>query len=143
VHLQSTFFGGESELKELTTILSYSSSEFDVAAFGKIQNQHDEDRNELGLSYFHKIHNYWQVGSEATFDISNTDAKPKLTFATQYQLQNDTSLKAKFDTSGRLGLSYQQKYNKNAKLTISSTIDTNNLGGKNSSTFGFSLSLND
>jgi len=139
------FFGGESELKDLTTLLSYSSSEFDITAFGRIQkNQNDdEEKNELGASYFHSINKEWQVGSEATFETANTDAKPKLTFATQYQLQSDTTLKAKFDTTGRLGLSYQQKYNRNAKLTISSTIDTNNLGAKNSSTFGFSLSLND
>jgi len=137
------FFGGESELKELTTVLSYSSSDFDITAFGKILNLNDEDRNELGASYFHKINKDWQVGSEAVFETANTDIKPKLTFATQYQLQNDTILKAKFDTFGKLGLSYQQKYNRNAKLTISTTLDTNNLGGKNSSAFGFSLSLND
>jgi hypothetical protein len=136
------FFGGESELKELTTVLSYASSEFDITAFGRIQ-QSEEDKNELGATYFHKINSDWQVGAEATFDTAHTDAKPKLTFATQYFLHNDTILKGKFDTTGKLGLSYQQKYNRNAKLTISSTIDTNNLGGKNSSTFGFTLSLND
>jgi len=137
------FFGGESELKELTTVLSYASPDFDITAFGRIQNQNDEDKNELGATYFHKINSDWQVGAEATFETANTDAKPKLTFATQYLLQNDTILKGKFDTNGKLGLSYQQKYNRNAKLTISSSIDTNNLGGKNSSTFGFTLSLND
>jgi len=136
------FFGGESELKELTTVLSYASSEFDITAFGRIQ-QSEEDKNELGATYFHKINSDWQVGAEATFDTAHTEAKPKLTFATQYFLHNDTILKGKFDTTGKLGLSYQQKYNRNAKLTISSTIDTNNLGGKNSSTFGFTLSLND
>jgi len=136
------FFGGESELQELTTVLSYASSEFDITAFGRIQ-QSEEDKNELGATYFHKINSDWQVGAEATFDTAHTEAKPKLTFATQYFLHNDTILKGKFDTTGKLGLSYQQKYNRNAKLTISSTIDTNNLGGKNSSTFGFTLSLND
>jgi len=137
------FFGGESELRDLTTVLSYASSEFDITAFGKIQNQGDEDHNELGASYFHRITPEWHVGSEVVFETANADAKPKLTFATQYQLQSDTVLKAKFDTAGKLGLSYQQKYNRNAKLTLSSTIDTNSLGGKNGSTFGFSLSLND
>jgi len=137
------FFGGESELKDLTTVLSYGSSDFDITAFGRIQSQNDEDKNELGATYFHRINSDWQVGAEAIFETANTDAKPKLTFASQYQLHNDTILKGKFDTAGKLGISYQQKYNKNAKITISSTIDTNNLGGKNSSTFGFTLSLND
>jgi len=137
------FLGSESELKELTTVLSYGSPEFDITAFGRIQNQNEEDKNELGVSYFHKISNDWQVGAEATFETANTEAKPKLTFASQYQLHSDTTLKGKFDTSGKLGLSYQQKYNKHAKITIAGTIDTNNLGGKNSSAFGFTLSLND
>jgi len=137
------FFGGESELKELTTVLSYSSPDFDLTGFGRIQNQSDEDKNELGATYFHRINVDWQVGAEAIFETANADAKPKLTFATQYQLHPDTILKGKFDTAGKLGLSYQQKYNRNARLTIASTIDTNNLGGKNSSNFGFTLSLND
>jgi len=135
------FFGGESELKELTTVLSYGSEEFDITAFGRILNQNAEDKNELGATYFHKINREWQVGAEATFETANTDAKPKLTFASQYKLQEDTVLKGKFDTTGKLGLSYQQQFNKNAKFTLSSSIDTNNLGGKNSSTFGFTLSL--
>jgi voltage-dependent anion channel protein 2 len=137
------FFGGESELKDLTTVLSYGSTDFDITAFGRIQSLNDEDRNELGATYFHKINSEWQVGAEAVFEVANADSKPKLTFASQYQLHNETTLKAKFDTAGRLGLSYQQKYNKNAKITIASTIDTNNLSGKNSSTLGFTLSLND
>jgi len=135
------FFGGESELKELTTVLSYSSDEFDITGFGRILSQSDEDKNELGATYFHKINKEWQVGAEATFETANTEAKPKLTFASQYKLQNDTVLKGKFDTAGKLGLSYQQQFNKHSKFTLSSTIDTNNLGGKNSSTFGFTLSL--
>jgi hypothetical protein len=137
------FFGGESELKDLTTLLSYTSTDFDLTAFGRIQSQADNDKNELGATYFHRINNDWQVGAEAVFETANVDAKPKLTFATQYQLHPDTILKGKFDTAGRLGISYQQKYNRNARLTIASTIDTNNLGGKNSSTLGFSLALND
>jgi len=137
------FFGGESELKDLTTVLSYSSSEFDITAFGRIQSQNDEDKNELGASYFHRINTDWQVGAEAVFETANTDAKPKLTFGTQYVWNPDTIVKAKFDTAGKLGLSLQQKWNRNAKITIASTIDTNNLGGKNASTTSFTLALND
>jgi len=137
------FFGGESELKELTTVLSYASPEFDLTGFGRIQNQNEEDKNELGATYFHRVNPDWLVGAEATFETANTDAKPKLAFGTQYQLNSDTILKGKFDTAGKLGLSYQQKYNKNVRLTLAATIDTNNLGGKNSSSFGLTLSLND
>jgi hypothetical protein len=137
------FFGGESELKDLTTVLSYGSSEFDITAFGRIQSQNDEDKNELGASYFHRVNSDWQVGAEAVFETANVDAKPKLTFGTQYIWNPETIVKAKFDTAGKLGLSLQQKWNKNAKITIASTIDTNNLGGKNAATTSFTLALND
>jgi len=137
------FFGGESELKDLTTALSYASADFDFTGFGRLQSQADNDKNELGATYFHKINKDWHVGAEAVFEMASTDTKPKLTFATQYQLHPDTILKGKFDTAGRLGISYQQKYNRNVKFTLATTLDTNNLGGKNSSTFGFTLALND
>jgi len=137
------FFGGESELKDLTTVLSYTSTDFDITVFGRIQSQTDNDKNEIGGTYYHRINPDWQVGSEAVFETANTDVKPKLTFATQYQLHADTTLKSKFDTTGRLGFSFQQKYNRNVRFTLGATLDTNNLGGKNSSTFGFSLALND
>jgi len=135
------FFGGESELKELTTVLSYGCDEFDMTGFGRILSQSDDDKNELGATYFHKVNRDWQVGAEATFETANTESKPKLTFASQYKLQEDTVLKAKFDTLGKIGVSYQQQFNKYSKFTLSSTVDANNLGGKNSSAFGLSLSF--
>jgi hypothetical protein len=137
------FIGGESEMKELTTVLSYSQGDFDFAVFGRILNQNDIDRNEVGVSYFHKVNSDWLVGAEAVFDTANSEAKPTLAFGTQYQIHPDTILKSKFDTTGKLGISVQQKYNRNSRFTFSGTIDTNNLGGKNSSSLGVSLSLND
>jgi len=136
------FFGASSDssLKELHTVLGYSTDEFDVSGFGKMQNG-DEQKNILGASYFHKVNNDLSVGTEVSFDTANAEAKPTLVLATQYKLEADTTLKAKVDTVGKLGVSYQQKFSKNAKLVISSTIDTTNLGAKNSSTLGFTLSL--
>lgn len=108
------------------------------------QNQgKDADKNEFSFNYFHKINSDWLVGAETTFDTSNPDVKPSLVFATQYRLEPDTVLKGKIGTNGQLGISYSQKYNKYARLNISSTIDTNNLSAKNASSFGFTLSLND
>jgi len=128
----------DSSLKELHTVLGYSTDEFDISAYGKLQNE--KEANILGANYYHKVNSDLAVGTEVSFDTANADAKPKLVFGTQYRLEADTVLKGKFDTSGKLGLSYQQKFSKNSKLTLSSTIDTNNIG-KNSSTLGFTLSL--
>jgi len=133
----------DSDLKEFQANLTYLSNEYDMQAFGRIRSLGDDDKQELGATFFHKVHNDLSVGAEVVFDVSNhTTNKPKLTFGSQYRLEKDTLLKGKFDTDGKIGLSYQQTFSKNAKLTIAGTVDANNLA-KNSSTFGFTLSLSD
>jgi len=129
----------DSRLVEFDTTVGYSTTEFDVFATGKLQN--DKDANIIQLSYFHRVNPDLQVATDVSFDTANADAKPKLALAAQYKLEADTTLKGKVDTAGKLGLSFQQRFNKNAKFTISSTFDTNNLGAKNSATFGCTLSL--
>lgn len=129
----------DSQLKTLHTIVGYSTDEFDLSLYGKMLPE--KESNILGAAYFHKVNADLCVGTEISFDTANSDSVPKLCFGTQYRVDADTTVKSKFDTAGKLGLSYQQKFSKNAKLTISSTIDTNNLGAKNSSTFGLTLSL--
>jgi len=131
-----------SDLKEMTTTVGYSTLDWDLAAFGRIKSLDEEDKNEVGANYFHRVRPDVAVGSEIVCDIGNADAtKPKLVFVTQYSPQIDTTVKAKVDTDGKLSLSYGQQFNKNAKLTLSGTFDTNNLGAKSSSVFGFTLSL--
>jgi len=137
------FVGSDSnELKELNTIASYGCDEFSVSGFGRMKNG-VEEKNEIGVSYFHVVSKDLTVGTEVSFDHATVDAKPKLTFGTQYKLEADTTLKGKFDTNGQLSLSFAQKFNKNAKLVIASSFDTTNAFGKGNGTkFGFSLSLN-
>jgi len=133
----------DSDLKEFTARVGYSASDFDAAAFGRLDGRGDEDKNELGASYFHRINSDLAVGTEVTFDTANAEVKPRLVFGTQYKFQNETTLKGKFDTTGKLGLAFIQKMGKNATLNVASTIDTNNLSGKAASTFGFTLTLSD
>jgi len=137
------FIGGESEMKNLTTFLTYNAPDFEVAAFGRILNNNDEDKNELGVRFFHKVNSDAQIAAEVVFDTANADVKPKLEIGGQYNLKADTTIKAKLDTAGKLGLSFLVKQNNNAKITFSSTFDLNNPGGKNASTFGLTLNLND
>jgi voltage-dependent anion channel protein 2 len=130
-----------SVLKTVNTKLTYANPEFDIGLFCRINNE--KDTNEVGVSYFHKINNDFLVGSEIAIDPAKAlENKPKLVMATHYVLERDTVLKGKFDTSGLLGLSFSQKLNDRARVVVGSTIDTNNLSSKNSSKFGFTLSLN-
>lgn len=127
----------ESALREFGTTASYSNDEFDVNLFGKIIS--DKDSNILGGSYYQRVNADTQVGGEISFDTQNPDTKPKLTAALQHRLEADASIKAKFDTNGKLGLSWQQRF-KSSRLTLSTTMDTNNFGSKGSNV-GFNLTL--
>lgn len=133
------FLGDQSELKLFNTTLSYGTKDFDASVFGRLIP--DKDKNEIGGTYFHNVNSDLAVGTEVVFDTANADNKPKLVFGSQYKLNADTILKGKFDTNGVLGVSYSQKFNKNSKLIIGANVDTNKLSGKDSSTFGFTLSL--
>lgn len=130
--------GNDSVLK-FNAAASYSTSEFDIGAFGKILN--GKDSNILGVNYFQRVNSDVCVGTEISFDTQNPDIKPKLVAAAQYLIDSDAVFKTKFDTNGKLGLSYAQRF-KSARLVVAGTIDTNNLSGKSqSSSVNFNLSL--
>jgi hypothetical protein len=129
---------GGNHLSTANGTLAYASPEFDVTAFYRVK--FEEEKQEVGASYFHKVSSDLAVGSEIVYDV-NTENKPKLTFGGQYSLNYDTTLKAKFDTLGSLSLSYQQKFNKNAKFTISTTVDTQN--NKSPASLGVAINLTD
>jgi len=135
------FLGANSDsvLKEVQGHLSYVTPEYDIGVFGKIQNE--KDSSILGAKYFQKVNSDLSVASEVSFDTQNADAKPKLSFGSQYRLDSDTNVKGRFDTAGKLGLSWNHKFGGNTKLTVAATLDTNNLGAKSASTFGFILCL--
>jgi hypothetical protein len=134
------FFGNsnDSALKEFNATASYSNDEFDIGMFGKIKPERDS--NVLGANYFQKINTDFGVGAEVSFDTQNPDVRPQLTAATQYKVDSDATIKAKFDTTGKLGVSWNQKF-KSSRLILSGTVDTQHLSGKNSSAVAFTLSL--
>jgi len=140
--LSAEYFLGttdQSELKTFNTTISYTSKDFDATVFGRLIS--DKDKNELGGTYYHNINSNLSVGTEVVFDTANADSKPKLTFGALYRLNEDTTLKSRFDTNGILGVSFGQRFNKNSRVIIGANIDTNNLSGKSSSSFGYTVSL--
>lgn len=126
----------DSSLKEVQSQLTYGTEEFDLGAFAKYN--HEKDSNILGVQYFQKVNSDLNVAAKASFDTQNADAKPTLLFGVSYRLDENTSVKGKFDTAGKLTTSWNHKLNKTAQLGIGATFDTNNLGPK-SSVFGFHL----
>lgn len=140
--LSGEYFVGNtdaSELKNFQTTVAYATKEFDASVFGRLIA--DKDKNELGATYFHNVNERLSVGTEVVFDTANSEVKPKLTLGSQYKLHDDTVVKGKFDTNGILGFSVAQKFNKNSKLLVGANINTNKLNEKDSTTFGFTLTL--
>jgi len=135
------FVGQESSFKEIHAILGYNTKAFDFGIFGRTKSEDDKETNEVGANYFQTVNEDLSVGTEVVFDYAQADAKPKLTLGAKYVVEKDTVVKGKFDTEGKLSGSYAQKFNKNTKLVLSTTVDTNNFSTKGSSTFGFSLSF--
>jgi len=136
------FLGGENqELKLFNTTIGYTQKDLDVTVFGRIVGAGGEnktDKNEIGATYYHNVRDDFSFGGELCFDATaNSDSKPKLSLGAAYKLQEDTTLKAKVDTTGVLGFSYSQKFSKNSKLIIGAKMDT--LSGKNNTTMGFNI----
>jgi len=137
----------DSDMKEFEAAINYSHSDFDIRGFARMNSREEEDKNIIGASYYHKVHGkdnkQLALRAEVVYEHKEADAKPQLVFGTEYQWERDTTLKAKFDTTGLLGFSYRQKFSDRTSLTLASTMDTNNLGAKNAASFGFSLNLVD
>lgn len=129
--------GNESALRFNATA-SYSTDEFDLGLFGKVLN--GKDSNILGANYFQRVNPDLLVGAEVFLDTQNPEIKPKLTAAAQYRLEPDAIVKTKIDSTGKLGLSYAQRF-KASRLVVAGTIDTNNATGKGASSVNFNLSL--
>jgi len=125
------------ELRLFNTTIGYGAGDYDLTVFGRIVGGEKGDRNEVGGTYYHNVKEGLSFGAEVVFDTTAAESKPKLAFGGSYKLQEDTTVKAKVDTAGVLGLSYAQKFSKNSKLTIGTKIDTGATSGKSSTSMGF------
>jgi len=97
--------------------------------------------NRIGISYFQKVHPLVLAGFDASYDLDKT-SPPKLTVGGSYQLDADTTVKGKFETDGKLSVSYAQKLNKYARLVVATAFNINT-NVKSTYSYGFTLSLND
>lgn len=61
----------------------------------------DDEKNEVGGSYFQKVTSDLSIGAELIYDVSNTDNRPKLVFGSQYRLRHDSIVKVNFHSMER------------------------------------------
>jgi hypothetical protein len=79
--------------------------------------------------------------SQSPHDLGKS--MPVLKLAGLYKLDNNSTIKTKFDTKkGRLGLSYRQKMSDFATLILGADLDVHNFGSNVDHKFGLKLNLN-
>jgi len=131
--------GTSGGVKEVKGAVTWATDDYDVSASLSTKG----DKNEIGVNYFHKVNSNLSVGTEITLDPQNTDAKKdtRMSFGAQYRLDENATVKAKVDVTGKIGLSYLQKLNKASSLGLAAIIDSNHFSNKNTTQFGFSVTL--
>jgi len=132
---------GVSELKELDTSLTYSQLDYDATVYGKMRNNEGKTENTAGVKYFHAVSTSVSVGADFNTDLNNPSKSPRLTVATQLKPDSISYFKLKADSEGKVGGAFVHKLSSNAKLTVSATVDANNLSGKNATQFGATLAF--
>lgn len=88
------------------------------------------------VAYSHLLSRDFSVAAEFVYN-KEKDTK-LLTMGTKYEVDRDTTLKAKIDSVGSLSLSYLQEIRSGTKLTLCSRFDVRNLD-KTPFTFGLAL----
>jgi len=129
------FISDKQEVRKLDGVAAYTTPDLQVTAFSRRKG------DVLGGTYFQRVSALLGLGAEISFDLGKADGTPKLTFGGNYVLDAPTSttVKGKFDTDGKLSLSYGQRLNSFSKFTIGSTVNTNNLGASGNHAVGVSL----
>jgi len=129
------FIADKQEFRKVDGVFGYTTPDLQLTAFSRRKGE------VFGGTYFQKISPSINLAAEMAFDLRKSDVTPKLTFGGSYLLDSISSstVKGKFDTDGKLSLSYGQKLNSVARVTVGSTINTNNLGASGNHTLGFGV----
>jgi len=125
------------KISRIDTNFSYSNNlDLTTNLYARINPQ--DSSAILGFSHF-QTHSRGGFAVDATFDPSKTTQVPKITLGTSYNLDERSSAKAKFDTAGRLGLSYAHRLTPNTRFVVGTSINTQNPSAPGDHSLGFSL----
>lgn len=110
----------ENEISKANTAISYcDGSESEVAL-------HLNDKMSRGIvSYSHYVRYGFSVGAQ--IEHSTITNETTMAMGSAYKLDGVTTVKAKVDSVGELGLSYIQRIRSNTTLIMSSVIDVNKI----------------
>lgn len=129
------------EIRNINGILNYSNNEHEASI------QILDKGKSSSVSYSHIISNDFSVAAEFMYGAGSnggsedtTTTTKLLTMGTKYDVDDETCIKAKFNSAGSMWLCYVQEIRKNTKLTLSTMFDVRKME-KPSHTFGLALAI--
>jgi len=129
---QLTFDVASSGLSDYAAAVGYAEAEYGVTVHA------NRKLTSFVTTYNHNVSKDVTVAAQATWGSS--DKSILIEFGTQYKLDADSTIKTRFDSSGKVGLGYQQKLRPDLKASFGFLIDTRNLD-QNAHKFGYSLAF--
>lgn len=115
---QATFDSAKSQMTKNNVAVGHLGSDFALHAAIL-------DSTEFVGSVHHKLRPGLEAG--VTFSWTSGSSATKFGFATKYDMDRDTILRAKITNDALVGLSYSQNLNNGINMTLSSLIDGKNL----------------
>lgn len=113
------------------------SSKFNALAYYNL-----DKANVYGLALFSRVRDNVDLGVDVSQKLGK-DETPTFKFATQYQLDKSTTLKAKFQsTNARLAFALKQKLSDAVTATLATDLDASNLSSGSGHKFGLNLTIN-
>jgi len=116
----------------LNAIASYTDTDSVATAFARLS------ANTVGLTYYRRATDRIALGVEGVYGTKS--GKPTITFGGAYDVDLATTLKAKVDSDGKVGLSYAQRFSKFTRVILGANINTQN--AQQGHAFGVAVTLN-
>lgn len=121
VGAQTSYDINKGSVSDYSAAVSYGEKDYSVAIHA------NKKFSEFAASYHHSVSS--DVAIAASAGWKGGDKSFSVEFGTQYKIDRDATLKAKFNSSGLVGLGYIQKIRPDLKATFGLSVDTRKLEG--------------
>lgn len=133
-----------SALSALKTRVAYTAGDLDLNLWADVTDKgSDKEKQNVGMSYFYKVNNDWDVAMDIAYDLKPSAGDTKLRVGSQWKQSDDTTWKARMDTTGQLAIAISQKYSDNVAFTLGTSFETTAMDKQGSNKFGWTLNISD
>jgi hypothetical protein len=135
--------GSSGTLESLTGAVNYKGSSHDISAFVTSEAPQSSGARllKLGGSVLYSAGKDASLGTTVDYDLQKPTAEAvKVKFGASYNLDGETTAKARFDTEGKLALAVSRQLNPHFKATLGTEVNTFDLSSTKHK-FGFSFEL--